>query len=104
MRSKPVAIAALMASCLLSACQNDRPRGLPYMGGADNFGEANRVTMAAQVIDPEPVYDTAVPETFADHAGQAVERYRTDKVKKPDKVRTSNNSTGGGGGSGGGGN
>lgn len=72
--------------------------GYPYMGGPDNFGEANRQTLAAQVVDPSPVYDTAVPTTSAEHAGQAADRYRTDKVKKPDKVRTSNSSTDGGGG------
>ena len=72
------------------------------MGGADNFGEANRQTFAAQIVDPNPVYTTLVPETHAEHAGQAVERYRLDKVKKPDRQRTSNTSTGSGGGSGGG--
>lgn len=87
----------------LAACASG-PNGQPYMGGPDNFGEANRVTMAAQVVDPDPAYDTAVPETYAEHAGQAAERYRTDKVKKPDKVRTSTmkaESSGDGGGGGG---
>lgn len=92
----------LAAIFALGACQHDNPRGYPYMGGPDNFGEANRVTMATQVIDPDPVYDTAVPETYGEHAAQAIERYRTDKVKKPDKIRTS--STDSSGGSGGGGN
>jgi type IV pilus biogenesis protein CpaD/CtpE len=58
------------------------------MGGQDNFGEANRQTFAAQVIDPVPIYGTAVPETHAEHAAQAIERYRTDKVKLPDRVKT----------------
>jgi type IV pilus biogenesis protein CpaD/CtpE len=103
MRSR---LAAVLAFAALAGCAHDG--ALPYMGGPDNFGEANRVTLAAQVVDPDPEYDTAVPETQADHAGKAVERYRTDKVKKPDRVRTSNSATGGGGsggsGSGGGGN
>ena len=96
MRSKLAALAALLA---LAGCATDGasgPKGLPYMGGPDNFGEANRVTMAAQVVDPNPEYQTAVPETYADHAGKAVERYRTDKVKKPDKIRTSSTTAGGG--------
>lgn len=103
MRSKPLmATLALAAALALGGCQHDNPRGLPYMGGPDNFGEANRVTMAAQVVDPDPAYDTAVPETQGEHAGRAVERYRTDKVKRPERIRTSNSTTGGGGGSGGG--
>lgn len=100
MRSDLLALAALPL-LLLSGCATDDQRHLASLGGPDNFGEANRVTMAAQVIDPDPVYATAVPETSAEHAAQADERYRTDKVKKPDRVRTS--STGNGGGSGGGG-
>jgi type IV pilus biogenesis protein CpaD/CtpE len=85
----------------LAGCANG-PNGTPHFGGPDNFGEANRVTFAAQVIDPEPEYDTAVPETWAQHAAAAVDRYRTDKVKKPDKTRTSSVGTSGSGGGGGG--
>lgn len=108
MRSRPApviaaVIVAVIAVAALAGCAHDG--ALPYMGGPDNFGEANRVTMAAQVVDPAPEYDTAVPESHAEHAGQAVERYRTDKVKKPDKVRTSKTAAeSGGSGSGGGGN
>jgi hypothetical protein len=93
---RPIAAPAVLlgAALALAGCQHG-PDGYPYMGGPDNFGEANRVTMAAQVVDPAPQYDTAM-------ADSSVERYRTDKVKKPDKVRTSTLSTGGGGGGGGG--
>jgi hypothetical protein len=70
------------------------PKGKPYMGGPDNWGEANRQTYAAQVVDPAPVYDTAVPETHAEHAGQAVARYRTDKVKIPDRAKTTDSAIG----------
>jgi hypothetical protein len=73
---------------MLSGCQTTGSGDLPYMGGPDNFGEANKQTMAAQVIDPNPTYDDPVPETHGEHAAQAVERYRTDKVKLPDRVRT----------------
>lgn len=76
------------ASILLSGCATTGADGLPYMGGPDNFGEANKQTMAAMIVDPDPVYSDSVPETYAEHAGQAVERYRTDKVKLPDRVRT----------------
>jgi type IV pilus biogenesis protein CpaD/CtpE len=97
----PVAVAALAA---LSGCATDGPNGMAYMGGPDNFGEANRQTYAAQIIDPAPVYDTAVAESSGDHAAQAIDRYRTDKVKKPERINTSNVKTSGGGGGGGGGN
>ena len=62
---------------------------------ADNWGEANRQTMLAQIVDPLPRYDTQVPETSGEHAAKAAERYRMDKVKQPDKVRTGANSAGG---------
>lgn len=97
MRSKLAPAALLMLSATLAACEHD-----PFAGrmAEDNFGEANRQTFAAQVIDPAPQYDTLVPETSAEHAGQAIERYRKDQVKQPDKVRTSDLATGSSGGSG----
>ncbi len=82
----------LAALLLLAGCDEYVGRIKP----ASEFGEPNRQTMMAQVIDPDPEYDTLVPPTSANHAGQAVERYRTDKVKKPDRV-TSTQTTGGGG-------
>jgi type IV pilus biogenesis protein CpaD/CtpE len=97
MRTELGALAAA-SLILLSGCATDGTGALPYMGGKDNFGEANRQTMAAQVVDPDPVYDTAIPETHAEHAGQAVERYRTDKVKMPVRIQTSKNASGGSGG------
>ncbi len=54
------------------------------------FGEANRATYAAMVINPDPQYDTPIPATSAEHAAQAIERYRNDRVKKPDSIRTTN--------------
>lgn len=74
--------------------------------GADNegWGEANRQTMAAQIIDPTPQYDYAVPETGGEHVADAIQRYRDDKVKRPERVKTSSIATGGGGGGGGSGN
>lgn len=56
------------------------------------FGDANRQTMMAQVIDPDPVY-TQPAQTSGAHAADAVERYRTDKVKQPDSVRTTQTTT-----------
>lgn len=69
---------------------------------SDNWGEANRQTMMAQVIDPDPQYDTINPVTSGKHAADAVDRYNKGTVKQPDKVRTSTLSSSGSGSSGGG--
>ncbi|WP_162789422.1 hypothetical protein [Altererythrobacter sp. ZODW24] len=52
------------------------------------FGEANRQTMAAQVVNPDPVYDRDIPATSADHAADAVDRYNNDQVKQPERTDT----------------
>ena len=83
-----VALAAGAVLLSLSACVEQDLQSMPYMGGPDNFGEANKQTMAAQIIDPSPVYLNPVPVSSAEHAAQAVERYREDEVKQPDRVAT----------------
>lgn len=55
--------------------------------GDSRFGEANRQTMMAQVIDPDPVYEEPMTGS-GEQAQKAVERYRTDAVKQPDSIRT----------------
>lgn len=79
------------AALLLSGCET----GMNTPPGAASFGEPNRQTMMAQVIDPDPQYDEAATSS-AEHAAQAAERYRTDKVKKPVKTSTTQISGGGG--------
>jgi hypothetical protein len=64
------------------------------------FGEANRQTMMAQVIDPDPVYDGPMV-TSGDHAADAIDRYRDDAVKEPETISTTT-AVSGGSGSGGG--
>ena len=59
------------------------------------FGEANRQTMMAQVIDPDPVHDAPMVGS-GEHAAAAVERYRTDSVKQPESIRTTEAASGGG--------
>ncbi len=60
-----------------------------FLGYKDpGFGESNRATFAAMVINPDPRYDTPIPATSAEHAAQAIERYRTDKVKVPERLST----------------
>ncbi len=79
---------ALVASSLiigLAGCQTGSDIGAFDDPG---FGEANRQTMAAQVVNPDPVYDTDIPATSADHAADAVDRYNNDQVKQPEKVNT----------------
>ena len=76
----PCAVLSLTA-CTLGFANGDRP--------VAEFGEANRQTMLAQVIDPEPRYDTLVAPSSADHAADAVDRYNADQVKQPPSVATS---------------
>jgi type IV pilus biogenesis protein CpaD/CtpE len=59
-----------------------------------NLGGAAKHNYALQIENPEPVYaDAAV--TSGATAAAAIERYRTDKIKKP-KAQSSKSSTGGG--------
>ncbi|ALE16856.1 hypothetical protein AMC99_01564 [Altererythrobacter epoxidivorans] len=60
------------------------------------FGEANRATFAAMVVNPDPQYDDPNPNTSADHAVKAIERYRNDAVKKPERISTTTKIGGGG--------
>ena len=87
--ARRIALAALLVSGL-AGCTHTYPGP-----AASNYGDANRMTMAAQVVDPDPQYDTLNPPTSGEHSGQAAERYRTDKVKQP--VSTSSTQGPGGG-------
>lgn len=59
------------------------------------LGNAVRTTMAAQIVDPDPQYEGAVPTTDAVKASAAVDRYRGDRVKKPDTISTTEGQSGG---------
>ncbi|MFN5085102.1 MAG: hypothetical protein ACK44O_03710 [Novosphingobium sp.] len=83
--------AAVTAVILLSACSTDGQKSI----ASASFGEANRQTMMAQVIDPDPQYAEAAPKGSGEQAAAAVERYRKGAVKKPDRIRTSNVGAGG---------
>jgi hypothetical protein len=62
-----------------------------------------RSNYAQQVINPEPRYErTLVEGGDGTKSAAAVERYRTDKVKKPESIRSTQRSSGGSGGGGGG--
>nr|WP_298930160.1 hypothetical protein [uncultured Erythrobacter sp.] len=60
-----------------------------------SWGEANRATMAAQVINPNPEYDTLVPESSAENAVNAIERYRDGTVEQPERQSTTEPVAGG---------
>ncbi len=85
------ALALTAATLILSACNQGG-----VMSASDNWGEANRQTMAAQIIDPAPEYDTINPTTSGDHAADAIDRYNKGAVKQPDRTSTSTIGTGGG--------
>ena len=87
----------LAALPLLAGCASV-PSVLEEPGDAA-FGEANRQTMMAQVIDPDPVYDGPMV-TSGEHAAQAIDRYRNDAVKEPDTISTTTAVSSGGGGGG----
>ncbi|WP_327752122.1 hypothetical protein VVT58_06145 [Sphingobium sp. SJ10-10] len=80
---------------------------LPLLAGCTandpTFGGAVRSNYAMQVINPDPHYEgTLVEGGDGQRSAAAVERYRTDKVKKAQSIRTTSGT--GGGGSGGGAN
>lgn len=73
----------LAGSALLTGCQYGEGGEIR---SASTFGEANRQTMMAQVVDPDPQYEYLDPATSGDRAAQAIDRYRKGTVKQPDKV------------------
>lgn len=80
-------LAAAMALALVAGCASTG--GLARTAPADNWGEANRQTMAAQIIDPSPDYGDAPMTTSGDQVAAAINRYRSGQVKKPERVKTS---------------
>jgi type IV pilus biogenesis protein CpaD/CtpE len=84
--------ACLAVLPLLAGCASV-PSVFEELGDAA-FGEANRQTMMAQVIDPDPVYDRPMV-TSGDHAADAIDRYRDDAVKEPDSISTTSGAGGG---------
>jgi hypothetical protein len=88
MTKKGAAAFALMALPLAACTPND-----------PTFGGAVRHNYALQVIDPDPQYAGTPNEGGSGDLGAAaVERYRTDKVKKPKSIRTTSGASGGSGG------
>jgi len=96
MSCKRMMIALVMLAPLCSCTTGNSPIGStdPYLG------EAVKYNAAVQTINPDPVYgpDAAKPGDSGVHGSEAVERYRTDKVKPVEKVMTSESTTGSGSG------
>lgn len=100
MNFNPKMVLPLPVGLLLSACASYSP--WLDQPGDTQFGEANRQTMMAQVVNPDPYY-TEPMETSGEHAANAIERYRNDAVTEPEAPSTTTGATGGSGGGGGGG-
>lgn len=87
------------AGLLISGCATGGSNTGLGMGRADNFGEANRQTFAAMVINPNPEYDEPMAPADGERAAQAIERLRTGKVKMPERQSISELGKAGGSGS-----
>ena len=87
MNTKLKLVSVLALGTALSGCATVADQ--EFLGYQDpGFGEANRATYAAMVVNPDPQYDTAIPLTSAEHAAQAIDRYRNDEVKVPERQTT----------------
>jgi len=67
------------------------------------LGTAAKANYAAQVVEPDPQYDSAMVAN-GDQTAAAQERYRMGNVKKPVSIKTTSKSGGGSGSSSGGSN
>ena len=69
--------------------------GSPEAGRFDeaDFGEANRMTFSAMVVDPDPQYDGPM-EGDAERAVKGIEDYREGNVEEPEEVRSTETSGG----------
>lgn len=67
------------------------------------LGTAAKANYAAQIVEPDPVYQSAMAAN-GDQTAAAQERYRKGTVKKPVGVKTTTGGSGSGSGSSGGSN
>jgi len=98
-------IPPMCAILLLAGCTSmNAPEQLAVDPG---FGEAVKYNAAAQIIDPDPVYDEtdAQPGDSGVKAAEAVKRYRTDQTlqrhNREARQTSTLSTTGGSSGSGG---
>lgn len=95
-----MALLAGASAILLSGCAGDS-QGKSRLHIADDFGQAVRADLAAQIAYPEPHWTGPMPPSNGDKAALAEDHYIKGTVIQPNITNTS--SLGGGGGSGGGG-
>ena len=82
--ARATGLLSLGAALLLGGCASTYSNASGAIDPAD-FGEANRQTYAAMVVNPDPQYSEPM-HTSAEHAAQAAERYAEDDVKQPERV------------------
>ena len=87
--------AAVLGIAILSVSACMTPDGRLDLEPHDlTWGDANRATMAAQVVDPSPEYEDPIPPTSASNAVRAIDNYREGNVEEVETIST----TEGGGG------
>ncbi len=79
-------VLAIAGSALLTGCATYGNLDGAY--DPEAFGEANRQSYAAMVVNPEPVYTEDAAHS-GEKAADAIDRYREDAVKQPDRLSTS---------------
>ncbi len=77
---------ALAALPLLGGCATYHSTAAGELDPED-FGEANRQTYAAMIVNPDPEYDTELAGN-AEQGTDAIERVREDTVKRPARIST----------------
>jgi len=85
-------ITLLTAACLaLGACEH----AVWEQESDAHFGEANRQTMMAQVVDPDPQYEEPM-EGSGTQAARALDAYTGGTVQDPQGISTTSGPSGGG--------
>ncbi len=74
----------VVAPILLAGCASTYSASTGEIDPAA-FGEANRQTYAAMVVNPDPQYSEPM-RTSAAHAADAAQRYAEDEVKQPEDI------------------
>lgn len=77
-------VAAMGMVMVLSACQAPPNFGWPE----ETFGAAVRHNIAVQTVNPDPQNKMAPPAHDATRAAGSMNRYQTDRVKRPADLRT----------------
>lgn len=68
---------ALLAVLALAGCMD------PHEPLSADFGNSVRANIQAQLVNPEPNYSSAFPETDGQRIENAIRRYRTNRVFPP---------------------